>query len=235
MSNTCFDSQFQSIPFYQSHWYMLPFVGDNYESPKHKKLLLIGESHYMPEGATLHHDVDRWYDEVPNLSHEEERWCDTRGTREWKSGQFGKNIDSAIRRIFQVESDNAFQEMASYNYFLRPADSKKSFKDICTERDCMEAVRMFGILLDILKPDLIVFVSKFAFDYAEWIDFPKVFNCRLWDYTAKNNMDYIFTEHPSSSWWNRVVKMKTGSSDDYFRGMTSRDFFCTWLKENWIR
>lgn len=234
MYNTSFDSQFQSIPFYQTHSYMMPFVGDEYESPKHKKLLLIGESHYMPEGSTVHHDVNSWYDGNPVLTEDERGNCDTRGTRIWKSGRFGKEMDRCLNLV-QPSSENRWHQVAFLNYFLRPADSKKSFKDICAERDCMEAVRMFRILLDILKPDLVVFVSKFAFDHAEWIDFPKAFNCGLWDYTAKNNMDYIFTEHPSSSWWNRVVKMKTGSSDDYFRGMTSRDFFCAWLKENWIR
>lgn len=234
MSNTVYDKLLASIPFYQSHWYMLPFIGDNYESSKHKKLLLIGESHYMPKGSTVHHDVNRWYDGIPNLSKDEERWCDTRGARYYKSGQFGKNIDRAIREAFPIEGENAFMEIASYNYFLRPADDRQSFESISTERDCEEAVRNFYAILEILKPNAIVFTSKFAFNHAEWIDSPKYFNCGLWDYTAKFNIDYIFTEHPSCSWWNRVIRMKTGSSNDYFHGLTSKQFFVEFLKNHWL-
>jgi hypothetical protein len=50
---------------------MIPFVGDDYESSKHKKLLLIDESHYMPEGSTVHHDVNSWYG-APVLSSDEQ-------------------------------------------------------------------------------------------------------------------------------------------------------------------
>ena len=39
---TTYDAKFQSIPFYKTHPYMMPFVGCNYESPEHKKLLLVG-------------------------------------------------------------------------------------------------------------------------------------------------------------------------------------------------
>ena len=56
MLNTKYDSLLLSLPFYATHSYTLPFVGDDYDSPKHKKLLLIGESHYMPAGSTVHHD-----------------------------------------------------------------------------------------------------------------------------------------------------------------------------------
>ncbi len=54
MSKASYDDLLSSIPFYQSHGCMTPFVGENYESSKHKKLLLIGESHYMPEGSIVH-------------------------------------------------------------------------------------------------------------------------------------------------------------------------------------
>lgn len=234
MSNSMYDTQLLSIPFYQSHWYMLPFVGDNYESPKHKKLLLVGESHYMPKGSVVHHDEKLWYDGNPDLSDEEKRWCDTRGARYYKSGRFGKNIDSAIREAFPVKGENAFIEIASYNYFLRPADDRQSFESICLDRDCDEAVRVFYAILEILKPDVIVFTSRFAFNHAEWIDFPKNFNCGLRVYAEKHHMNYVFTEHPSCSWWNRVAKVKTGSSDDYFHGLTSRQFFVESLRKNWL-
>ena len=214
---------------------MLPFVGNNYESTKHKKLLLVGESHYMPENSTVHHNVDLWYKGTLKLTHDEMRFCDTRGAREYRSGRFGKNIDGAIREVYHDAEENAFNEIASCNYFLRPSDNKKNFKKLCTERDCEESVKVFHKILDYLKPELLVFTSKFAFDHAEWIDFPQYFGCGLWDYAAEHNMDYFFTEHPSSSWWNRVVKLKTGSSNDYFHGLTSKQFFVESLKLHWLK
>ena len=233
MSSSLFDSAFRTIPFYNTHDYMLPFVGNNYESPKHKKLLLVGESHYMPKGSTIHHNVDLWYNGIPELSCEEKRYCDTRGSRYYKSGSFGRNIDSAVREAFSNVGENAFNEMASYNYFLRPSDGG-SFEELCKEKDCEESVKIFHKILEILEPELIVFTSKFAFEHAEWIDFPKYFGCGLWEYTTEHNMGYIFTEHPSCPWWNKVVKIKTGSSEDYFHGFTSKQFFIKYLKENWL-
>lgn len=230
---TTYDAKFQSIPFYKTHPYMMPFVGCNYESSEHKKLLLVGESHYMPKESVVHHDENLWYDGNPDLSGEEKRWCDTRGARYCKSGQFGKNIDRAIREAFLIENENAFVEIASYNYFLRPADDRQSFESICTERDCDEAVRVFYAILEILKPNFIIFTSRFVFNHAEY-DFNKNFNYDLWDYTEKHHMNYVFTEHPSCSWWNRVAKVKTGSSNDYFHGLTSRQFFVEYLRKNWL-
>ena len=230
---TTYDAKFQSIPFYKTHPYMMPFVGCNYESSEHKKLLLVGESHYMPKESVVHHDENLWYDGNPDLSGEEKRWCDTRGARYCKSGQFGKNIDRAIREAFPIEDENAFVEIASYNYFLRPADDRQSFESICTERDCDEAVRVFYAILEILKPDFIIFTSRFVFNHAEY-DFNKNFNYDLWDYTEKHHMNYVFTEHPSCSWWNRVAKVKTGSSNDYFHGLTSRQFFVEYLRKKWL-
>jgi hypothetical protein len=58
MSNTYYDSRFLSIPFYKTHPYMMPFVGRDYESSKHKKILFVGESFYLPQGATVHHDAN---------------------------------------------------------------------------------------------------------------------------------------------------------------------------------
>ena len=62
MFSSSFDSAFRTIPFYKNHEFMLPAVGVNYESTKHKKLLLVGESCYMPKASFVHHNVNLWYD-----------------------------------------------------------------------------------------------------------------------------------------------------------------------------
>ena len=49
MSNTYYDSRFLSIPFYKTHPYMMPFVGRDYESSKHKKFCLLARAFICPK------------------------------------------------------------------------------------------------------------------------------------------------------------------------------------------
>lgn len=234
MSSSLFDSAFRTIPFYKNHEFMMPFVGDNYESARHKKLLLVGESCYMPN--SFNYNVNLWYDKYLCLGEklkEYLKYCDLRGARSDRNNKYRQKIDSAIREVIPNTSDNALEEIASYNYFLRPADNKrKSFK--CTEMDCKESVHIFCKLIEILIPNHVIFTSKLAFDHAETIDIFKYLGCYLWDYLAKYHIGYSFTYHPSSCWWNRIRHIKTGSSEDYFRGLTSRQFFIDELRKNWL-
>lgn len=64
---------------------MKPFVGRNYESALHKKLLQVGESHYLLAGSIVQRDVDGWYSSPPTFIEAEKGWRNTRGTREWLS------------------------------------------------------------------------------------------------------------------------------------------------------
>ena len=235
LMSTRYASSLLSLPFYASHPYMLPFVGDDYDSPKHKKLLLIGESHYMPSGSTVHHDVNTWYNGTPKLSDDERDWCNTRGTREGKSGRFGKEIDRCLNLVLP-SGGNGWHQVAFLNYFLRPADDRESIADLWNSHggkneDCEQAIRNFIKVLEILKPDLFVFLSSTVCKQAEGFDYPKYFGGNLWDWTKSHGIvDYIYTNHPSSPHWNMTMPGYTKSGN-----LTSRDFFCAWLKQNWLK
>lgn len=57
---------------------MKPWVGSNYVSDKHKKLLVLGESHYLPKGSIKSHDVDAWYSgSEDSLDDKEKEWIFT--------------------------------------------------------------------------------------------------------------------------------------------------------------
>lgn len=232
--STHYAHNFLSLTFYSSHPYMIPFVGDNYESPKHKKLLLIGESHYMPEGSTVHHDAAKWYCGNPVLTESEEDWCNTRGTREWKSGRFGKEIDRCVKLICpSVES--GWQQVASLNYFLRPADDRQSIEDLWKVHggeslDREQAIRNLISVLEILRPNLVVFLSSKVCKCAETDDYPKYFGGNLWDWTVAHGIDYCYTMHPSSAHWNKPMPAKYAKAG----GLTACEFFCKWLKEKWV-
>lgn len=234
MLNTHYDSTLLTLPFYKSHPYMLPFVGSDYESPKHKKLLLIGESHYMPEGSTVHHDAVKWYNGNPVLNESERDWCNTRGTREGKSGRFGKEIDRCLNLVLP-SGGNGWHQVAFLNYFLRPADCAMGVGNLWNSyggkrEDCEQAIRNFIKVLEILKPDLFVFLSSTVCKQAESEDYPRVFGGNLWDWTGSHGIvDYIYTNHPSSPHWNQTMPNYGKSS-----GLTSRDFFCAWLREKWL-
>ena len=234
MSNTAYDSRFLSIPFYRSHPYMMPFVGDNYESSKHKKLLLVGESFYLPEGATVHHNANSWYG-TPMLTNDEQDWCNTRGTREGKSGRFGKEIDRCLNLVLP-SGGNGWHQVAFLNYFLRPADCTTGIEDLWKTTggenlDREYAIKNFIKILEILKPDLLIFLSSTVCYCAEGEDFPKYFGGNLWDWTAAHGIDYCYTMHPSSPHWNKPMPANYSKA----KGLTSCEFFYKWLLEKWVR
>ncbi len=234
MINSYFDALFLSIPFYASHPYMMPFVGDMYVSSKHKKLLLIGESHYMPEYSFVHHNAKAWYNGTSVLNQEEQNWCNTRGTREGKSGRFGKEIDRCLNMVMPG-GENGWHQVAFLNYFLRPADCATGIEDLWNaygdkEIDCEQAIRNFINVLEVLKPDLFIFLSSRVCKQAEGFDYPKYFGGNLWDWTKSQGIvDYIYTNHPSSPHWNRTMPSYKKSNN-----LTSRDFFSNWLCDKWI-
>ena len=219
------ESALSNISFYKTHEYMKPFIGKNYQSPAHKKLLLIGESLYLPSGSIINQDIENWYMN-PILSDDENDYCNTRNTRKWKSGRFSKTIDAEIKRIYPNSDCNAFEECAFYNYFLRPANEKKSFKEICLPIDHEYAIKNLKSILEILKPDLFVLLSRFVCASAEGAGFFNYFGENLWDYTKKARVKYIYTNHPSRACWNNAT------NPAYFHEKTSSQFFCDFLKDN---
>ena len=54
------------------------WIGSRYRDARHKRLLVIGESHYLPPDSTIHRDPGRWYrSRQEELSGEEVRWAST--------------------------------------------------------------------------------------------------------------------------------------------------------------
>ena len=131
MASTSYDNEFLTIPFYRWHKYMMPFIGDDYESDKHKKLLLIGCNHYMPQGSFVHHNVEEWY-KNPRLSIDEKGYCDTRRTCKKLSFYLGL-VDSFLKEIC-LNKPITIQSVAFYNFFLRPADYEGCIKDLWHSR-----------------------------------------------------------------------------------------------------
>ena len=223
--NELIENGFDEISFYQTHPYMKPYVGERYESVSHKKLLIIGESHYLPDSSTVHLNIDEWYKGICNLTEEEKEWCNTEHSRLYGYGkQFQQTIERDLRECFHSD----FKDVASFNYFLRPSNKGRSFKRICNIKDRLESAKNFKKLIEVLKPDLIAFASLFVFDCVAWKnDFPLVNNGENFeDFAKRKHIEYVKMNHPARGWWRRRVR-----GED----KTSQQLFIDFLKEKWIR
>ena len=166
--NTDFDASLKQISHYQAYPAMLPFVGEEYVSEQHKKVLVIGESHYLPEGSTVHHDAEAWYaGSQESLNDEEVAWTNTREVIMWhhdKKTGLVRKINQEIEGVGFGESKPGIQHIAFMNAFQRPSREKDSIKEYETEKDISLSADVIRAVVDILKPDTVIFASKYAWE-----------------------------------------------------------------------
>ncbi len=163
-------SRLSEIDHYKSYPAMIPFIGDYYLSQNHKKMLLIGESYYLPNETVLHHSANRWYlSTQKELNEEETEWinCDGLLRCKWESaGHFiYREINSSIFSLPFDKKQRAIDEIAFTNYFQRPAEKEgESFKGFCVQEDIERSKKIVNKVIEDLDPELIIFVSKYAWD-----------------------------------------------------------------------
>ena len=182
---------------------MVPYIGDNYRVAQQHgcALLVIGESHYLPEYSTIHKDCATWYaSDHTKLNEAEKGWISTRDiiTEElprdfpnqahgiWKYGyqkinQWGPGLDNY---------HDLFQYTVFYNFYLRPANQGNTFRELLTEKDNAIANEYFKYMLEQHKPNGIVFLSSLAFD-----------SC--WRERQGLAIPIAGAPHPTCFWWNR--------------------------------
>lgn len=158
------------IGFYQQFPVMVPFIGEYYLSDKHKKLLLVGESYYLPNETVIHHSASNWYkSKQEELDDEEVEWINCHGllTCDWESNghQIYRELNKCIFSLKLDKDKRAIDEVAFTNYFQRPAEKEgESFKYFCTEEDIIQSDEILDQVIQIIKPDIVIFVSKYAWD-----------------------------------------------------------------------
>jgi len=149
---------------------MLPYVGGDYLSPSHGKLLLIGESFYFPDESTIHLDAERWYSLAQDsLNSDELRYIDCRQLLECPWNYAGHAMYREINRCLDEHGlkydERAISHVAFTNAFFRPATVPGG-----SIRDCGEAIdhgksrEITAAMIRVLQPDLVIYVSKFAWD-----------------------------------------------------------------------
>lgn len=197
-----FDEDFNRVGHYLAYPGMRPFVGCRYPEAR-ARILLIGESHYLPKSQTRHLDARTWYQgrEADFMPGEGLGWIHIRAILNKKTGEWRKqghaiyrHLDRALYEAGFQAGDSAMENIAFMNGFQRPARERLSLKvtpeDIETGRETLAAV------IDILQPDDVIFVSRKAARYL----------------SGGVRMPHSSVPHPASAWWNRASRKGTGTA-----------------------
>lgn len=182
---------------------MRPYVGRRFSVRTKPSLLLVGESHYLPEGASQHATPEAWYSGTwHTLTPTEREWIATADiVKSSRRDGFPDPAHVIYKSAFRSINDAGPQygdycrvadDVAFCNFFLRPAACGKSL-DVCP-RDAEIANSVLHELLEEMRPTAIVFLSRLAFSW--FVELP---GCRI-----------IATPHPGCRWWNVVAKSYGG-------------------------
>lgn len=196
---TQFDSKLLSIPHYQQHPQMLPFVGSHY-GEYGPRILILGESHYLRKNSTVHLDAEQWYQthasqlSAHDYSHTNTRKCLTKPGKSWKSKSYTiyRNIENALLEVGYPKVDNTLRYVAFMNTYQRPARSRLSIHG--TPEDELRSLATIQAVIDMIQPEHIIFVSRKAY-----LNIGK-----------KLKQTSFAVPHPASAWWNRSSKRGTG-------------------------
>lgn len=228
-----YDSKLLQNDYLKRHYECLPFIGEQYES---SRLLLIGESHYVPKAGVQFVDREDFYDisfdDLPDGEYK--GWIHTRSVFEWRVyhggdlNVFFRNPAAEIAKIMhhtdRVSNDcirEAMHQYAFMNYFKRPSYKKGRTIERLTEQDYQCAYDTSCHIIDVLQPTHMIFLSKKAF-YA-FCDSDQEGKIRS-NYSIKS------VSHPSSHWWNRRRKDGGCAREDFY-GFVSHWFLQNTFKE----
>ncbi len=198
---------------------MQPWIGSRYRDPQHKRLLVIGESHYLPPESTIHLDPDRWYrSRQADLSEEEVRWACTIGniTGRWtRAHRIYRAIQDEIARTLResgVTPDRfPLNHIAYCNYFLRPAPlAGGSMQGHECAQDLDVAETALGWLILHHRPELAILTSRFAGRFAETV-------------FRDHRIPCTSAPHPGTRWWNTISRS--------YGNVRGRDMFVTFLQD----
>lgn len=180
----------------------LPHIGKNYELAR-AKTFIIAESHYLPEIYNNKFTAEDWYlnpKSIYEAINGDKGWFETRGViSEYQKPTVlspGHRIFLNLENAFkEIDKDRKlFEECVYLNYFQRPAEVQGDSLNI-HKIDSEVALENLLVLIEILQPNKIIFVSSKA--YADFV--------KNTTESMRKQLPYIGSvPHPSaSSWWNR--------------------------------
>ena len=196
-----FDNELDLIEHYQKFPVMKPFVGKNYGQNNSPKIMLIAESHYLPPTSTINQNPEIWYNSTQkNLTDKEVEWINTRKilSGNWKPAghMIFRELDIRLSESMDISKTGAMTNVVFMNGFQRPAPiTGDSIKKFCKPIDCKIGAETIKKVLNILEPNLVIFVSKLSWDKLRW-KIPKT-ECEI---------EFNFVCHPGTGgryWHNK--------------------------------
>lgn len=189
---------------------MRPYVGCPDCPSDSPRILLVGESHYLPPESTVHLDAASWYaSSARDLTAEERDWMDTATIyAKAMAENFANKAHSiwgnslwALNHYGPAYPDyrEAAAHVVTCNFFLRPAVEGESLE--VEDLDVHYANLRFQSLLNELRPTAVVFLSRLAFTHL----------------TVPIPVPHLAVPHPGSPWWNRAsAKYENRIGREYF-------------------
>ena len=154
---------------------LVPASLDNYwNSKKHKKLLIVGESNYFEDEVdSVFKDTQAWYsgaDKQHLIPVEKKK--DVSNYKGYKT--FDRLCKSMNEVLNETLCEHVYEEALFYNYFLRPATvrkNNKSFKKDCTQLDRDVAGSALCGIIELDHPDVVIYVSRYAYlEFEKYIE-----------------------------------------------------------------
>ena len=189
-----YDNKLLEIDFYKNsriHKLMLPYIGSEYEK---YKVLIVGESHYLGKDDDREKvkDFNKWLADKNEIKLMNEEYINTRKVVEKHCSNNNKQpfFSNIKKEIINIEK---FWDKVSFmNFFIVP--SINGSRTIAVSKDIEEkSLENFENVLDVIKPNYILFLSKKSYYIFE-----------------KSNSKYLKNTfsfgHPSSPWWSRKRK-----------------------------
>ena len=219
-----YDNRLLKNEFLKRHNECLPFIGEKYDD---SRLLLVGESHYVEKEDVGYVDRQDYYeisyDDLPKGKYK--GYINTRDVFKYRASNkkyfesFFSNIATEIAIIINHTSKvsldqkrKAMQQFAFINYYKRPSYERgKTIRELTTQ-DNMIAYDISCYIMDVLDPNLIVFVSKKAYDSFLNSDRNKQMR-------SKYRIESV--SHPSCAWWNRKRNDGKCAREDFYNYVAS--------------
>ena len=208
--------------FYRRYPMMAPYKGSRFGESGSPSLLLVGESHYFPRGSDCHRDPTAWYgSDSTSLSETERTWISTAEIlREQLRNRFRDNAHVIWKRAFHEINANGpqygnycdvAQHVATYNFFLRPADEGVSIAPHCSDVAIANAALQDHCIR--LRPTAIVILSSLV---SRHVAEPPT--CEI---------PMTWTPHPGCRWWNTPAKR--------YKGKRGREVLAEFIRGIWAR
>ena len=189
-----YDNKLLEIDFYKNsriHKLMLPYIGSEYEK---YKVLIVAESHYLREDSDREKvkDFNKWLADKNEIKLMNEEYINTREVvKKHRSNNNKQPFFSNIKKEI-INIEKFWDKVSFMNFFIVP--SINGSRTIAVSKDIeKKSLENFENVLDVIKPNYILFLSKKSYYIFE-----------------KSNSKYLKNTfgfgHPSSPWWSRKRK-----------------------------